>query len=204
MFTLSRRFGALADRFGPRLFMAGGPILAGAGLLLLARVDAHPDYVTQILPGVLVFALGLAATVAPLTATVLGSVRARPLGPGQRHQQRDVADRGPARDRRGRRRRSTAFASQARPPGPRPLSPQARAAIAAHAAAGQPTRPGLAGRAIHAVAASTPRCTRSGSAWGSPRAGRARWGRRAGRDREPAGGAGGSPSGALAEPRRHS
>ena len=74
MFTLSRRFGALADRFGPRAFMGGGPILAGAGLLLLTRVDAHPDYLTQILPGVVVFALGLAATVAPLTAAVLGSI----------------------------------------------------------------------------------------------------------------------------------
>jgi EmrB/QacA subfamily drug resistance transporter len=74
LFALSRRFGALADRLGPRLFMAGGPMLAGAGLLLLTRVGAHPDYVTTILPGVLVFALGLAATVAPLTAAVLGSV----------------------------------------------------------------------------------------------------------------------------------
>ncbi len=74
MFALSRRSGALADRLGPRLFMAGGPVLAGIGLLLLTRVTAHPDYVTTILPAVLVFALGLAATVAPLTATVLGSV----------------------------------------------------------------------------------------------------------------------------------
>ena len=74
IFALSRRFGALADRIGPRLFMSGGPVLAGVGLLLLTRVDAHPDYLTTILPGVLVFALGLAATVAPLTATVLGSV----------------------------------------------------------------------------------------------------------------------------------
>ena len=74
IFTLSRRFGALADRLGPRLFMAAGPMLAGVGLLLLTRIDAHPDYLTTILPGVLVFALGLAATVAPLTATVLGSV----------------------------------------------------------------------------------------------------------------------------------
>ena len=74
LFALSRRFGALADRLGPRLFMAGGPMVAGVGLLLLRRVTAHPDYLTVILPGVLVFALGLAATVAPLTAAVLGSV----------------------------------------------------------------------------------------------------------------------------------
>lgn len=74
MFTLSRRFGALADRLGPHLFMSGGPLIAGAGLLLLSRTNARADYLTQILPGVLVFGLGLAATVAPLTATVLGSV----------------------------------------------------------------------------------------------------------------------------------
>jgi predicted MFS family arabinose efflux permease len=74
MFLFSRRFGALADRFGPHMFMAGGPMLAGLGLLLLVRVDASADYVTQILPGVLVFGFGLAATVAPLTATVLSSV----------------------------------------------------------------------------------------------------------------------------------
>jgi EmrB/QacA subfamily drug resistance transporter len=74
IFALSRRFGALADRIGPRLFMSGGPVLAGVGLLLLTRLDADPDYLTTILPGVLVFALGLAATVAPLTAAVLGSV----------------------------------------------------------------------------------------------------------------------------------
>jgi EmrB/QacA subfamily drug resistance transporter len=74
MFSLSRRAGALAAKLGPHRFMAAGPILAGCGLLLLTRVGAHLDYVTQILPGVLVFALGLAATVAPLTSTVLSAV----------------------------------------------------------------------------------------------------------------------------------
>ena len=74
MFTLSRRFGTLADRFGPRLFMSAGPVLAGAGLLLFARAGATVSYGTVILPGVLVFGLGLAATVAPLTATVLSAV----------------------------------------------------------------------------------------------------------------------------------
>jgi EmrB/QacA subfamily drug resistance transporter len=74
MFTLSRRMGGLADRIGPRLFMGVGPIVAGVGLLLLTRVDQHADYFSQVLPGVLVFGLGLACTVAPLTATVLGAV----------------------------------------------------------------------------------------------------------------------------------
>jgi EmrB/QacA subfamily drug resistance transporter len=74
MFLLSRRFGALADRLGPHRFMAGGPIVAGLGLLLLIRTNAHADYLTMILPGVIIFGLGLSATVAPLTATVLASV----------------------------------------------------------------------------------------------------------------------------------
>ena len=73
-FLLAKRFGALADRFGPRLFMGFGPLIAGGGLLLLLLVDARARYVTQVLPGVTVFALGLAMTVAPLTAAVLGSV----------------------------------------------------------------------------------------------------------------------------------
>lgn len=74
MFAFSRRFGALADRLGPHLFMGGGPIVAGVGLLLLLRIDARADYLSTVLPGVLVFGFGLAATVAPLTATVLNAV----------------------------------------------------------------------------------------------------------------------------------
>ena len=71
MFLLSKRAGRLADRLGPRLFMGGGPLLAAAGLVLMQRLDAHVDYVTDLLPALLVFSLGLSATVAPLTATVL-------------------------------------------------------------------------------------------------------------------------------------
>jgi len=74
MFALSRRFGQLADRFGPHLFMGIGPVVAGVGLLLLIRTGPSADYVSDILPAILVFSLGLAATVAPLTATVLSAV----------------------------------------------------------------------------------------------------------------------------------
>jgi EmrB/QacA subfamily drug resistance transporter len=74
MFFLSRRFGALADRFGPRAFMAAGPTAAGVGLLLFLRVGAHPDYLADVLPPILVFGLGLALTVAPLTSAVLAGV----------------------------------------------------------------------------------------------------------------------------------
>ena len=70
-FFLARRAGALADRFGPRWFMGGGPLVAAAGLAMLQRVDAHIDYVSELLPALVIFALGLSATVAPLTATVL-------------------------------------------------------------------------------------------------------------------------------------
>jgi EmrB/QacA subfamily drug resistance transporter len=74
MFTLSRRFGGLADRFGPRLFMCIGPLIAGAGMLLFMGVSAEADYLTELLPALVVFGLGLALTVAPLTAAVLSAV----------------------------------------------------------------------------------------------------------------------------------
>jgi EmrB/QacA subfamily drug resistance transporter len=71
MFLLSRRFGALADRYGPRLFMGAGPLVAACGLVLFLGIGIHVDYLSEVLPGVLVFALGLSMTVAPLTAAVL-------------------------------------------------------------------------------------------------------------------------------------
>jgi EmrB/QacA subfamily drug resistance transporter len=71
IFALSRRFGGLADRLGPRLFMGAGPVTAAAGILLLLRTGLDTDYVSDLLPGLLVFALGLSLTVAPLVATVL-------------------------------------------------------------------------------------------------------------------------------------
>ena len=80
MFALSRRFGALADRFGPRLFMGGGPLVAACGLLLFQRIGTHVDYVSEVFPGLLVFALGLAMTVAPLTAAVLAGAEQSQAG----------------------------------------------------------------------------------------------------------------------------
>ncbi len=71
LFACSRRFGALSARFGPRLFMGGGPLIAAAGVLLLARLDDRVDYVVEVLPGMLLFGIGLALTVTPLTATVM-------------------------------------------------------------------------------------------------------------------------------------
>jgi EmrB/QacA subfamily drug resistance transporter len=80
MVALSRRFGALAERIGPRALMGGGPLVAGAGLLLYLRVDAEPGYVAEVLPATLVFGLGLAMTVSPLTSTVLAGADDRHAG----------------------------------------------------------------------------------------------------------------------------
>lgn len=71
MFALSTRFGALADRYGPRFFMGVGPLVAAVGMAWFLALDADVDYLTGLLPGLLVFGLGLAITVAPLTSTVL-------------------------------------------------------------------------------------------------------------------------------------
>ena len=71
MFTLSRRFGALSARYGPRFFMGAGALLAAAGVALLLRLDEHVSYFADVLPSMVVFGLGLALTVAPLTTTVM-------------------------------------------------------------------------------------------------------------------------------------
>jgi len=75
--ALSRRSGAFSARFGPRLQMTVGPVLIGVGIGLFALITQSGDYLTEVLPGVVIFGLGLAVTVAPLTATVLGAVSAR-------------------------------------------------------------------------------------------------------------------------------
>ena len=80
MFVLSKRAGRMADRYGPRLFMGLGPLVAAAGLALMMRMDATPSYWTDVLPALLVFSLGLSATVAPLTATVLADADERNAG----------------------------------------------------------------------------------------------------------------------------
>jgi len=80
LFFLSPRWGRLASGTGPRLPMTVGPIVAGLGTFLFMRLDADASYAADVLPAVLVFGLGLSATVAPLTATVLDSVSARRVG----------------------------------------------------------------------------------------------------------------------------
>jgi EmrB/QacA subfamily drug resistance transporter len=80
LFVLSPRFGKLASGVGPRLPMTAGPIVGGLGLLLMTRVGTGADYLADVLPAILVFGIGLSATVAPLTATVLDSVSERRVG----------------------------------------------------------------------------------------------------------------------------
>ncbi len=82
LLALSTTFGTLAGRYGPRLFMTLGPVLGGCGFLLMLTATAQASYLTQILPGVLLFGLGLAVTVAPSTATILGAVRPQDAGIG--------------------------------------------------------------------------------------------------------------------------
>jgi EmrB/QacA subfamily drug resistance transporter len=74
MLAFSSRSGRVAAAIGPRLQMAAGPVVVGVGLVLLARTTSDSSYVTAVLPGVVVLGLGLAATVAPLTATALAAI----------------------------------------------------------------------------------------------------------------------------------
>lgn len=80
MLVLSARAGALAQRIGPRMPMTVGPLLVAAGLLLWARVDDGSTYVAAVLPGAVVFGLGLSLTVAPLTATIMAAADEGHLG----------------------------------------------------------------------------------------------------------------------------
>jgi EmrB/QacA subfamily drug resistance transporter len=73
-FFLARPFGTLAGRHGPRVYMAIGPIIAAGGFLLLTTARAPFDFWTQMLPGLIVFGVGLSITVSPLTAAVLAAV----------------------------------------------------------------------------------------------------------------------------------
>lgn len=74
MILLSSTFGTLAGKFGPRLFMTSGPIIAGIGFITMLGLDEQALYWTQLFPGVVLFGLGLSITVAPLTAAVLGDI----------------------------------------------------------------------------------------------------------------------------------
>ncbi len=82
LFALSPVAGRLAARHGPRWFMAGGPLTGAAGAALMTLLDSEGRYVEDLLPGVLVFGVGLSLTVAPLTAAVLGDIGEEQAGVG--------------------------------------------------------------------------------------------------------------------------
>lgn len=74
MILFSSRVGGLSGRYGPRLFMTFGPIIAGLGALLMLLINDPFNYWWQVLPGILVFGLGLTLTVSPLTSAILGAI----------------------------------------------------------------------------------------------------------------------------------
>jgi MFS family permease len=81
LLVLSAQSAALAGRIGPRVQLIGGPALAAIGLLLTLRIDGtHRNYPHYVLPGVVVFGLGLSTLVAPLTATVMSSAPTDDVG----------------------------------------------------------------------------------------------------------------------------
>jgi EmrB/QacA subfamily drug resistance transporter len=77
LIALSRYAGKWADLHGPRILLIAGPVTVGVGMILLSmvgRVHRLSDYWFSFFPGIVLFGLGLALTVAPLTATVMGAV----------------------------------------------------------------------------------------------------------------------------------
>jgi EmrB/QacA subfamily drug resistance transporter len=80
MLVLSPRSAVLAQRIGPRRPLTAGLLTCAAGLLLMVRIGVHASYLSDVLPAVVVFGLGLTLVVSPLTATVLASADVRHAG----------------------------------------------------------------------------------------------------------------------------
>jgi EmrB/QacA subfamily drug resistance transporter len=80
LLSLSATSGRLADRIGPRLPMTVGPLLAAAGMALFVRVVPGSSYVSGVLPGAVLFGLGMVLTVPALTTTALGAVEPERAG----------------------------------------------------------------------------------------------------------------------------
>jgi EmrB/QacA subfamily drug resistance transporter len=80
MLVLSSRSGALAARIGPRLQMSAGPLVIAASFLLFIRIGSSGSYLTAVLPAAVVFGLGVAIMVAPLTSTALAAAPAEHAG----------------------------------------------------------------------------------------------------------------------------
>ncbi|XVV04294.1 MFS transporter [Actinosynnema sp. CA-248983] len=80
LLALSARSGRVAQQIGPRAQLVIGPLLVAGGMLLLRLAEPGASYVTGVLPGIVVFGLGLAVVVAPVTATVLAAAPDRFAG----------------------------------------------------------------------------------------------------------------------------
>jgi EmrB/QacA subfamily drug resistance transporter len=74
LLTLSSRMGALCAEYGPRFFITSGPLIAALGILSLVNYKPGDSFITYLLPRVILFGIGMALLVAPLTATVMSSV----------------------------------------------------------------------------------------------------------------------------------
>jgi EmrB/QacA subfamily drug resistance transporter len=74
MLVLSPKSGMLAQRIGPRIPLTVGPLLIAAGMLMLTGVAPGDQYAASVLPGVVVFGLGLTLVASPVTATVMAAV----------------------------------------------------------------------------------------------------------------------------------
>jgi EmrB/QacA subfamily drug resistance transporter len=81
-FVIARPVGALSARYGPHLFMAVGPIIAGCGYLLMLGTDPDFDFWVQMFPGLVLFGIGLSITVTPLTSAILAAVERDQSGIG--------------------------------------------------------------------------------------------------------------------------
>jgi len=82
MTFFSGKVGSLSGKFGSRLFMGVGPIIAGIGFLTMLRVEENINYISHLLPGVLLYGVGLTITVSPLVSAILGAIDTKQAGIG--------------------------------------------------------------------------------------------------------------------------
>ncbi|SMD00792.1 MFS transporter [Kibdelosporangium aridum] len=80
MLLTSSLSGRIAQKIGPRLQLVVGPLVIAAGMLLMMRIEPGASYLTEVLPAVVIFGLGLTTVVAPVTATVLAAAEDRHAG----------------------------------------------------------------------------------------------------------------------------